>query len=114
MFETAERRTLFGRRTRIERIDFHDIAVPIRLVGIFRDIDAFVGCRPPEPSVRMLYAISLEDGVELFDGVAGGKVTVEVFPQVRYLPQGVRPLPQLLKVPRPRVPAGSAAVFSKA
>ena len=78
MFETAERRTLFGRRTRIERIDFHDIAVPIRLVGMFRDIEAFVGCRPPEPSVRMLYAISLEDGVELFVGVAGGMVTVEV------------------------------------
>ena len=78
VLEAAESRTLLRRRPGIERIDFDNIAGPVRFVGMPGDIEAFVGCRPGVAPVLVPDAVALECGRKGQRLIAGREVAVEV------------------------------------
>ena len=78
MLEAAERGALLRHGVRVERVDLDDIAGPVRLVRVFRDVEALVGHGPGITPVLQADAVALHGIGHGIVGVRGGEVAVEV------------------------------------
>ena len=78
MFEAAQRSSFDRRRLRIERVDFHDPAVTVELVRIFRQVEPLIVLMPVDLFAGRHCAITLLRGIELLLGIAAAEAIGEV------------------------------------
>ena len=79
MLEAAERGALLRHGLRVERVDLDDIARPVRLVRVLRDVEALVDRRPGIAPVLQADAVALHRVRHGIAGVRGGEIAVEIF-----------------------------------